>query len=48
MLAYEGHVPEVFDQSGNGVVSVTEFMSTMVGFRGDILHSNFSSAMYPR
>ena len=41
------HVFEVFDQSGNGVVSVTEFMSTMVGFRGDILHSNFSSANAP-
>ena len=31
------HVFDVFDQSGTGVVSVTEFMSTMVAFRVDIL-----------
>lgn len=34
------HVFEAFDQSGTGVVSVTEFMSTMVGFRGDIMQAN--------
>ena len=36
------HVFEAFDQSGTGVVSVTEFMSTMVGFRGDIMQASRS------
>ena len=40
------HVFEAFDQSGTGVVSVNEFMSTMVGFRGDIMQAteSFSDA----
>jgi Ca2+-binding EF-hand superfamily protein len=31
------HVFDVFDQSGTGIVSVSEFMSTMVAFRVDML-----------